>query len=56
MFLENFQRLFSTQFAIIVANFIILSLFRSSIVLNIKDDFSTAPANKSDYNQLKGVF
>jgi len=32
-----------------------LSLFRSSTVLNIKDDFFNC-ADKSDYNQLLGIF
>ena len=32
-----------------------LLLFWSSTSLNIKDDFSTAQTNKSDYNQLSGV-
>jgi len=38
--LRNFQRLFWTQFAIIVANFFISTfVVRSSTSLNIKDDF-----------------
>jgi len=33
-----------------------LSFFRSSTVLSIKNNFSTAQTNKSDYNQLMGIF
>jgi len=33
-----------------------LSVFRSSTASNIKDDFSTAQRNKSDYSKLSGVF
>jgi len=33
-----------------------LWLFRSSIVLNIQDDFSTSQTNTPAYNQLSGIY
>ena len=33
-----------------------LSLSSISTILNVKEDFSTAQTNESDYNQISGVF
>ena len=58
IFLQNFQRLFPTQFAITVANFIVLPFVvqKQHSFEYKRRFFSTAQTNKSDYNQLSGIF